>query len=164
VLDLAGYRIYRSSARENGPFDLLGETPAPPYRDTHFEFGQTYYYQVSAFFGASSHASMSEASPPVKVVARDIFPPAAPQGLEGLYSAGAVELVWTANTESDLAGYNVYRLDGQPAQRLNKELVPTPEFRDSSVAAARIYLYYVTAVDQSGNESKPSQKAEIETK
>lgn len=162
--DLAGYRIYRSSSGETGPFELLGEAPAPPFRDTHFEFGKTYFYQVSAVFGAPAHPALSEASSPVKVVARDIFPPAAPQGLEGLYSAGAVELVWTANTETDLAGYNVYRLDGQPARKLNKEPVRTPQFRDSSAEPGKAYTYYVTALDQSGNESLPSPKTEVETK
>ncbi len=164
VHDLAGYRIYRSATGESGPFELLGETAASPYLDAHFEFGQTYYYQVRAAFGASSHPALSQASSVAKVEARDIFPPAPPQGLEGLYSAGAVELVWTANIEADLAGYNVYRLDGQPAQRLNKELVRTPEFRDASVGPGKTYIYYVTAVDQSCNESKPSQRTEVETK
>jgi hypothetical protein len=164
IHNLAGYRIYRSSSGESGPFELLGEIPTPPYRDAQFEFGKTYYYQVSAVFGAPGHPALSEASSPVKVVARDIFPPAAPQGLEGLYSAGAVELVWTANTEADLAGYNVYRLDGQPAQKVNKELVRTPQFRDTSAAPGKAYTYYVTAVDQSGNESKPSQRTGVEAK
>ncbi len=164
VHDLVGYRIYRSATGESGSFELLGETPASPYRDTHIEFGQTYYYQVRAACGAPGHPALSEASSVTKVVARDIFPPAPPQGLEGLYSAGAVELVWTANTEADLAGYNIYRLAGQPAQRMNKELARTPEFRDASVTPGKTYVYYVTAVDQSGNESKPSQRAEVETK
>ena len=162
--DLAGYRIYRSSTGQASSYELLGETAASPYRDSQFEFGQTYYYQVSAAFGKPGHLAMSDASPAVKVTPRDVFPPALPQGLAGLYSAGAVELTWTANTEADLAGYNVYRLENQTAQRVNKELVRTPVFRDSTAMPGKTLTYYVTAVDLSGNESKASKKEEVESK
>lgn len=164
IHDLAGYRIYRSSTGQAGTFELLGEIPTPPYRDSQFEFGQTYYYQVSAVFGMPGHLAMSDASPAVKVTPRDVFPPAPPQGLSSIYSGGAVELVWTANTEADLAGYNVYRLDNQTAQRVNKELLHTPIFRDSTAPPGMTLTYYVTAVDLSGNESKGSQKKVEETK
>jgi predicted phage tail protein len=164
IHDLAGYHIYRSSTGEAGSFELLGETAATSYRDSHFEFGQTYYYQVRAVFGSAGHLAMSDPSPAVKVTPRDVFPPAPPQGLQSIYAAGAVELVWTANTEADLAGYNVYRLDHQTAQRVNKELVRTPIFRDTTAAPGETLTYYVTAVDLSGNESKASPKEEVETK
>ena len=161
---LTGYRIYRSSTGRAGSFGLLGETATSPYRDSQFEFGHDYYYQMRAVFGKPGHLAMSDASPAVKVTPRDVFPPAPPQGLQSIYSAGAVELVWTANTEADLAGYNVYRLENQTAQRVNKELLRTPIFRDTTAAPGKTLTYYVTAVDLSGNESKASKKEEVETK
>ena len=164
IHDLAGYRIYRSSTGQTGSYELLGETATSPYRDGQFAFGQTYYYQVRAFFGKPGHVAMSDASPTMKITARDVFPPSPPQGLQSIYSAGAVELAWTANTEADLAGYNVYRLDNQTAQRVNKELVRTPIFRDTTAAPGKTLTYYVTAVDNAGNESKASPKEEVETK
>jgi len=164
VQDLAGFRIYRSSTGRAGTFDLLGETATPPYRDAQFEFGETYYYQIRAVFGEPGHLAMSEASPAVKVMPHDVFPPSPPQGLSSIYSGGAVELVWTANTESDLAGYNVYRLDNQTAMRVNKELVRTPIFRDASAEPGKTLTYYVTAVDLSGNESKASKHEDVDTK
>ncbi len=164
IHDLAGYRIYRSSTGKAGSFELLGETATTPYRDGRFEFGQTYYYQVRAVFGKPGYLALSDASSVVKVTPRDTFPPAPPQGLSSIYAAGAVELVWTANTEADLAGYNVYRWDNQTAQRLNKELVRTPIFRDATSPPGKTLTYYVTAVDLSGNESKPSKQEEVETK
>jgi len=162
--DLAGYRIYRSSTGQAGSFEAVGDTVSSPYRDGHFEFGQTYYYQVRALFGKPGHLAMSDGSQIMKVPVRDIFPPAPPQGLQSIYSAGAVELVWTANTEADLAGYNVYRLDNETARRVNKDLLRTPIFRDTTAAPGKTLTYYVTAVDLSGNESKASGKEEVETK
>jgi len=162
--DLAGYRIYRSTTGERGSFEMIGETPAPPYRDSQFEFGRTYYYRVRAVFGEPGHWAMSDDSQIATVTARDTFPPAAPQGLTGIYAAGGVELVWTANAESDLAGYYVYRLENPPPQRLNKQLVRTPIFRDANAVPGRTFSYYVTAVDLTGNESQPSEKVDVETK
>jgi hypothetical protein len=161
---LTGYRIYRSETGEGSSFAMIGETAASPYRDTQFEFGRTYFYQVRAVFGDPAHAALSDASPSAKVVPRDVFPPAPPQGLTGIYSAGAVELLWTANSESDLAGYNVYRLDQPAPPRLNQDLLRTPIFRDTHAEPGKTLTYYVTAVDLAGNESKPSEKVEVETK
>ena len=164
VHDLAGYRVYRSATGKPGSYEMLGETASSPFRDGKFEFGKDYYYQVRAAFGKPGHLALSDASPGVKVTPRDTFPPAPPQGLQSIYSAGAVELVWTANTEADLAGYNVYRLEDKAARRVNKELLRTPIVRDTTAAPGKTLTYYVTAVDLSGNESKPSEKEEVETK
>jgi fibronectin type 3 domain-containing protein len=98
------------------------------------------------------------------VIPRDIFPPARPTGLTGLYTNGAVELVWDANTGKDLAGYSVYRREnGEQPKRLNKALLPTPILRDTSVQPSRTYFYQVTAVDLSDNESAPCPEVEVET-
>ena len=163
VEGLAAYQVYRSSTGQPGSFELLGDAAASPYRDRHFEFGQTYYYQVRAAFGPGGHLALSEASRTAQVTPRDIFPPAPPQGLQALYSDGAVELVWSANTEPDLAGYNAYRLGPRGARKLNQDLLRTPVFRDAAATAGTTLTYYVTAVDLSGNESQPSEKEEVET-
>lgn len=90
----------------------------------------------------------------ITVTYTDLTPPAAPMGLFALVSGGTVTLTWTANTESDLQGYNVYR-DGQ---KINTAIVTSPVFRDENLADA-IYSYTVTAVDTNQNESRPSNLA-----
>lgn len=162
VRGLTGYRVYRSLTGAAGPYELRGETAAPPFQDQGFQFGRTYHYLVRAVFGTPGHMALSAPSPPAQVTPRDVFPPAPPQQLSAIYTTGAVELVWTANAEPDLAGYNVYRTEDHSVQRLNKELVPTPIYRDNAVTAGKTYTYYVTAVDLSGNESKPSNQEEVE--
>jgi len=67
-------------------------------------------------------------------------------------------------TSADLAGYNVYRREASGVEekttvKLNPELVKTPSYRDSAVAAGKIYIYSVSAVDVRGNESARSDEA-----
>jgi len=165
VKSLAGYRVYKSPTGKAGSFLLLGESKEPAYLDTDFEFGRAYFYQVRVLFKEGGAIAESEASQPCEVIPRDIFPPTRPTGLTALYTAGAVELVWTANSEKDLAGYYVYRHEkGERPERLNKESLRTPILRDASVQPGHLYFYQVTAVDLSNNESQPSEEVAVETR
>jgi fibronectin type 3 domain-containing protein len=58
----------------------------------------------------------------------------------------------------------VYRNDqqGQRGMLITPELLLTPAYRDSSVAAGQRYWYTVTAVDRAGNESAPSEQIFVE--
>ena len=160
----ADYRIYRSEKPKLEAFNVAGESKETAYLDPHFEFGRTYRYKVRAVFKQATQEAESQDSEPTELIPQDTFPPQAPQGLTALYTVGTVELVWNANLEVDLAGYNVYRREeGKPSQRINKDLVPTPVYRDSAIEAQRHYFYQVTAVDASGNESKPSTEARAVT-
>jgi len=103
-------------------------------------------------------------SPAQKVFTKDIYPPAIPTGLQAVFSGPGqppfIDLLWAPDSDADLAGYNVYRWEGggQPS-RINSELVKTPAFRDSNVAAGKTYKYSVSAVDERGNESAHSEEA-----
>jgi hypothetical protein len=161
---LDGYRVYRSATGNPGSFQLLGENNEPSYLDSDFEFGHSYSYEVGAVFKDGGATAESEPSQPYQVIPRDVFPPARPTGLTGLYTNGAVELVWDANTGKDLAGYSVYRREnGEQPKRLNKALLPTPILRDTSVQPSHTYFYQVSAVDLSNNESAPCPEVEVET-
>lgn len=162
---LSGYRVYRSRTGKPGSFQLLGQATPPTYLDPNFEFDQTYFYKVRGVFQEKGREAESEDSSLLEITPHDTFPPSAPTGLSAIYSAGAIELIWTANTEPDLGGYNVYRR-GQEAspQRINTELLRTPVFRDSSVEPGRQYFYRVTAVDLTNNESPRSQQVVVDSR
>ena len=97
------------------------------------------------------------------MLAHDSFPPANPSGVEAVFSAAApnsfIDITWTANTEPDLAGYNVYRhSEKEPPKKINSELVKTPRLPDPGVQPGMKYFYSVTAVDLRGNESGKSEE------
>jgi hypothetical protein len=80
--------------------------------------------------------------------------------------AGVVIATWTPSTDTDLAGYHVYRaLDsGGPWTRITQDAtLRTAYYRDSGLAPSTRYYYRVTALDQSGNEGLPSLVANIST-
>lgn len=162
---LVGYRVYRSPSGKPGSFALRTATTSPAYSDSDFTFGQTYFYEVQARFERGHAAAESEESPATEITPRDTFPPEAPRNVNAIYSPGAVEIVWTPSAAADLAGYNVLRSEGAgTGTRINKQLVPTPVYRDSTVETGHRYLYRITAVDLAGNESPPSAPAEVETR
>jgi len=162
--ELTGYRVYRSLGKP-AAFHLRGETVSPAFSDSEFLFNQSYFYKVCAWVKRGTQVAESEDSAVVEITPRDTFPPAAPQNLSGLFSADAVQLVWTANAEPDLAGYNVYRREGDAAwQKLNPDLLRTPTFEDRAVQAAHSYVYRVTAVDLAHNESAPSEEITVEAR
>lgn len=104
-------------------------------------------------------------SQPVTIDARDVFPPATPAGLEAIADpqARAIDLSWQPNTESDLAGYTVYRRDAEssaPPTRISPPAEPAPAFHDATAQPSHTYSYSVSATDRDGNESPRS--AEIE--
>jgi len=99
----------------------------------------------------------------VSIAARDVFPPAVPAGVQAVFSGSEqnlfIDLTWTANTDADLAGYNIYRrIAGGQTEKINAELVKSPSFRDSNVRAGTKYFYTVSALDQRGNESGKSEE------
>lgn len=161
---ISAYRIYRRSGQP-GSYVKIGETGGTVFRDSDFEFGRTYAYKVAALMKVGAETAEGEESSVAEVTPRDTFPPAPPAGLSVVYTSQAVELVWTASSEPDLAGYNVYRHEGSgPAQRINREVLRTPIFRDTAVAEGRRYFYRVTALDLANNESGPSEEVSVETR
>ena len=133
--------------------------------DDGIEWEKTYQYWIVPVTlwqdGTRKGEVEGEDSPMATVFAHDTFPPAAPAGVQAVFSAlperSFIDLTWTPNSESDLAGYNVYRRVGnEPAAKINSELVKTPRFADPGIQRGTTYFYSVSAVDLRGNESTKS--------
>jgi len=83
--------------------------------------------------------------------------PAAPTGLTATQQGTSVLLQWTANTESDMAGYHVMRsANGTDWDVIGRMLTDT-SFFDNDRRANVTYTYKVVAVDKSRNRSEASE-------
>jgi hypothetical protein len=104
----------------------------------------------------------SEPSERACVTPRDIYPPAAPKGLSAVAGPGAINLIWDANTETDVAGYVILRGEapGDTLQPLINEPTRETRYRDATVTAGVRYVYAIVAVDRAGNRSAASVRVE----
>jgi len=130
--------------------------------------GTVYYYRVWAWDelgGLVEHEGGSFAT----CTYPDLTPPETPAHLEAMEIDGVVELVWTGGLEDDLLGYYVYRIESKRpevpgsvfdvgrATRLNELPLTAPTYVDEHIFESTVYQYAVTAVDDTGNESGPSE-------
>ena len=147
--------------------------PGPPERalDESIQFGQVYEYRAQRVAlieaGGKSLELDGPLSPPVRVDAQDVFPPAVPSGLAAVANvpsdgaAASIDLSWLPDTDPDLAGYVVYRREGQGDWLRISPVQPVagPAFRDAGVTPGHTYGYAVSAISQSGHESLRSAEA-----
>ena len=156
-----GFRIFRRDpvASYDAPMNPVPVT-ANAFEDRTAGAGPRFCYVVRA---ASSVDPVVESVPSNEVCVdiKDVAPPAAPAGVATLAGADAVDVSWSPSAEPDLAGYRVYRgPEGGATARL-AELPPgQTTWRDATPGKGGLFLYTVTAFDQSGNESAPSKPAE----
>jgi hypothetical protein len=156
-----GYNIYRSEGE--GPPARLNPAPltALEFQDADFSFGKAYVYFVRTAAPKAPVVIESEGSDPVKVEPVDVFAPAPPRGLTTISGEGFIALSWEPAAEPDLAGYKVWRrAGGETAFALLKELSPAESsFSDTEIENDRQYVYAITAIDRTGNESGRSAEA-----
>lgn len=82
--------------------------------------------------------------------------PNAPTNLNALPDGAIIYLNWNENTESDLAGYNIY-LNGN---KTNSEIITKTSFSIDGLAQGITHTFTITALDTSGNESSHSNTSE----
>ena len=133
----------RPSPLNSAPLD------APPFSD-RVAFGVETCYVLRAISGEGPTAIEGEPSSRACVTPVDRFPPAAPAQLVAIASGSAINLLWEANAEPDLAGYVVLR--GSVGDARLQPLTPAPitdvRFSDTTVVAGMRYVYAVVAVDR----------------
>jgi hypothetical protein len=185
------YRRARSASATGGPsvgpypqgnnrapaspaFELIAEQPCRSgrneARDPSFEWEQEYDYKAAAVAVMAASGPLSfevegDDSEPAHLAAHDVFPPEVPTGLQAVFSSVGqkpfIDLTWAPNSESDLAGYLVYRTTADTDFVL---VSPSPlkalAWRDNDVQAGHTYVYAVSAVDVRGNQSARSLGAQ----
>jgi hypothetical protein len=100
----------------------------------------------------------------------DDVPPGEPTGLQASATGGNnVDLSWTAPSDGDIAGYDIFRATGVPQSCVEKcVLVGSTNgtgttFTDTHVNPSTVYTYAIRARDTSGNVSPESDSTTVST-
>jgi hypothetical protein len=155
------FRVVRHSGDEEG-YTVVATIDGHEYTDPGIEYGKPYSYQVQALVDAgNSKTAESDLSAPVPITPKDTFAPAVPSGLRADLAPTSVVLAWEPDTETDLAGYRVYRsVAGGPWQKL-ADVNGIPSYSDTTIEHGKTYQYAVSAIDKAANESARSAPLEI---
>ncbi len=128
----------------------------PRFIDTEIETGKAYQYVITPARDRNPPVEGPPSSP-VLVVAVDRKKPEPPTGLQPpVVTATGAFIQWNPNTETDIAGYRVYRSDNPNAGFAPLFMDPQTANSFSDPNFRPNFYYQVTAVDESGNESDPS--------
>jgi uncharacterized protein len=97
----------------------------------------------------------------------DSVPPLPPQGLKAVIDTmGITKLTWTANKESDLLGYRIYRSNFANSEysQINRDPIPSIIYQDSiNIRRLNSKIYYkLVAVDKRFNPSEYSTPVIVE--
>src|SRR5262249_39542986 len=163
------YNVYGGASRSGNAAaaaapDPLNPNPLEETTFTHAgaEPGKEQCFVVRSVATVGTATIESAPSDPICVTPKDTFPPAAPKSLAAVSDVGAVNLVWDANSESDLAGYIVLRggAPGDNMQPLMRDPIKENRYVDRTVTGGMTYVYTVVAVDKAGNRSTPSNRVQ----
>ena len=161
------YELFEMAAADAGSPAVpepLSPSPLdePSYADSRVEYGAERCYAVRTLDVVAGFEVRSRLSPAACVTFADTFPPAAPQALTAVGSAGEVSLLWRPNDEADLAGYVVLR--GLPGDETLQPLTDAPlvenNYRDLTAPPGVRHVYAVRAADTAANLSEPSDRVE----
>ncbi len=127
------------------------------------QLNRTYNFNVVA---VDLTGQESEPSETFSLQVTDNIPPEQVTGVRSiLVENDLVELSWNVSTEPKSVGYNLYRTTAEvdEFQSITEEPLDVLEnvYRDSTVLGSNHYRYYITAVDDAGNESEPSNISSI---
>jgi hypothetical protein len=142
--NLKGYFIFRDGSKLNAT-PIIGTS----YVSTGLTNYTGYTYTISAI-DVDGYESVK--SDPVLATPVDLTPPAVPTGITGSAGNAQATLHWTANTESDLRGYNIY----QGTTKLNGSPITGTSFTANALSNGTSYGFAISSVDIAGNESAQS--------
>jgi hypothetical protein len=126
------------------------------YDDSEYEPGKIVTYQVTAIRRVSENAVLGVGPQTLTVTVEDKTPPRAPAGLDIVQSDTGAYLTWNPNTETDLAGYRIFRSENPNGvfRPVADRVISTNAFFDPSYRSGQSYR--VSAIDEFGNESAMS--------
>ncbi len=150
--DVTQYQLYRVDADAD---TITTETRKSRryLRDRDVSNGAVFTYFVTAI---DSSGNESEPAPEIELTINDGSPPATVRNVRASAETDGVHLRWEPSLSDDEAGYIIKRseLSNGRYERLTTEPVSDTEWTDTD--GERGLWYRIIAVDQTGNESRPS--------
>jgi flagellar hook assembly protein FlgD len=115
---------------------------------------------------ATDQSAQVDPSPDeLNAIYKDLTPPGPVAGLTGVVTGGEIQLNWSANAESDLAGYLVSRKRLLPNPEDDYILLTSPFIVENSylddALADGTYSYRVSTIDTSENQSEWVDSADL---
>ena len=153
--DNVGVTLYRVSMDGTE----TGTTATTSFQATGLNSGQSYSFSVIAE-DASGNQSTAATVSATTLTSTDTVAPSIPTGLTlDSAAANAVSISWTASTDDQgtVASYRVFR------DTVEVGTSTTTTYIDNTVQAEQSYLYTVSAIDDSGNESSQSTTLLVDT-
>ena len=151
------YNIYYSSnsgvTPETGTKVSAGSTNS--YTQTGLTNGTTYYFVVTAVYGAGESAASNQAS---ATPAAPVVIPSAPTNLAATAGNAQVALTWTASAGA--TSYNLYWSTSSgvtPANGTKISNISSASYTQTGLTNGTTYYYVVTAVDSAGESGASSQ-------
>lgn len=133
--------------------------PGDTYNHTNLIDDQIYYYKIRSKDKREQYSNFSEI---ISGIPADSLPPTVPTGLTIVKTTNdSITLVWNANTDFDIEGYNIYRsTTGNPndwVKPINSTIKGNERYIDTNLDKRTIYYYVITAFDEVPNESSFSK-------
>ncbi len=93
----------------------------------------------------------------------DTTAPSVPTGLTTSASNTKINLSWNPNTETDLAGYRIYKSNGSDYEIIGFKSRSDTSYTDDTGIPPKTLSYKISAYDSSGNESALSEEVTAST-
>lgn len=139
--DVAGYNVYIDNNIHN-----QGLLTVTTYTAEGLLIDQSYSVRITA---VDTSGNESAKSAEVFGIPVDLTPPMIPANFAATPGDRRVVLTWSANQESNLAGYNVYR----NGTRLNQGPVTVPTYTVNNLANGVEYTFQLSAITTNNVES-----------
>lgn len=125
------------------------------YEDSDTGISGKYYYYVSAVV---SNLNISKRSNIADVSIKDVFPPEIPDNILIFKSSKGLMISWRKVKDKDFSHFKLYRkAAGESEFKILEIRLVENKYLDEKVKRGKKYNYYLTSVDNNGNESDNSK-------
>ncbi|RDU64736.1 fibronectin type III domain-containing protein [Helicobacter sp. MIT 14-3879] len=152
---IKSYNIYRSKSQD-GKYTLIDTSTNNEYTDIINANNVRYFYKISGVDYTDLESKLSQS---IKGSTKNI--PKTPIITKGYVDNNEVKIEWEENNEAKY--FIIYRKNGALGKQTRYRIKET-NFTDKDIKNGAEYSYYITAIDEAGLESKPSNEIKLSIK